>query len=775
MTYRALSIYISFSAYTVLLLQTLSPFRQVTFWPVLLGTLLGLTIIARLFIPHPSTWLDGLRSARDALASRRLVCAATVPFILVLPPLLVLLIVQGWHFPPNDFDAMTYHLARAAYWRQWHSVAHFTTNNSSSVAFPGNVEVLFAAQLVLFHSARSAFLIQIGAYAMGALSIYGGSRLAGAQPPYALFAAGLFATLPEVVLQSNSTYVDITVASYITSATYFLVIALMQKRKGALVFIGLAVGLAVGAKPTSALVLPGLVVVAVFLATPLNRLWTPQTSVLNAVRARSWRKSECNGHPRYGLLLSCAVALIGALALSAPWYIENLIDFGSFTGPSSVAAAQMVSGRNAITFTVIFFRHIVGFVDPAGPFMIFPSVGSWFQGRIDGGRDWLAAVTGANLTSATIEFPGQTYSTASWPGFNMLRTWFGFGGAVTAYLSLIYCGFAVMRRRANVVGLYAAGAASYLLLTALLLRWQPWEGRLMTTMVGLGCPLAALMAQRLAAYKAGSVVLCALALYSAAGAPAAAVLNGQRPLSAWNQNYNTQQAATYAEITPMLDTTDRLVPRDAHVGIMMLGHDDWEFPFFGPDLTRTVVPIKLPISSGGTFPGTQAFSFATSFNYLIAQTPDAILGQFFAAKPSVRCVLLDRVPIYGGSPYDFFHCAHVTLQDLYAAALQAQANADFSGDLLQLDEISRAKPDFKDTQFARGWALWNLGQPDAAISAYRSYLRTHPNNVQALLNLSYSLIKQKRCNEAVPPLKKILKIQPTDVAARQDLAVCSAQ
>jgi Na+-transporting NADH:ubiquinone oxidoreductase subunit NqrB len=55
MNYRLLSIYVSLSAYLTLLLQALSVFRQITFWWVLIGSVLGVALVTRLFILIPAT------------------------------------------------------------------------------------------------------------------------------------------------------------------------------------------------------------------------------------------------------------------------------------------------------------------------------------------------------------------------------------------------------------------------------------------------------------------------------------------------------------------------------------------------------------------------------------------------------------------------------------------------------------------------------------------------------------------------------------------------
>jgi len=404
------------------------------------------------------------------------------------------------------------------------------------------------------------------------------------------------------------------------------------------------------------------------------------------------------------------------------------------------------------------------------------TAGAWCQHVADL-RTWLAAITGADTVDPAIEWPYNAYSPTPYAIFSLPVTWFGFTGAMAVYVSLLFCARSIVRRRASVAALCAAGAASFLITDSLLLRMQqPWEGHIMTLMAGLCCPAVAVVAQRLGAHRAGIWLLCAIAVYGAAGAPVAAVLNQWRPVSSWNESYAAQEAAVYPGMIPVLQAIDRLLPSDARVGLLIpgTGHD-WELPFFGPDLTRTVIPIKLPLSTGLTIPGAPDFSYAAPFDYLAANLPDNIVGQFFAAHPSMRCVQIWRNFSWSPPawPFTFFRCVDVTAEEMYEAALGDQYT-DYSGELLQLNELARIDPHYKSEQFARGWAEWNLGQRDAAIVDYRAYLQYHPDDAQAQLNLGYSLIRMGRCREAIAPLRKVLQLQPTNAAASQDLAVCKA-
>ncbi len=768
MTYRVLCLYVFLCAWTVALLQALSPFFLVRFAPVLIGVVLGVGIACKRWIPHPKAWREGVRDWSASRSFGELLRPECLPFICAAAPIVVLLFIQGIHYPPNDFDAMTYHLARAAYWRQWHSLGHYTTNSVLQVGYPGNVEVLFCAQLVLLSTARLAFLVPLGAYVATAAAVYGIGRQAGAGRPAALFGAGLFATFPEVVQQSNSAMIDISAASFVVCGVYFFVDAIQTGRTGSLLCAGMALGLAIGAKPITMFALPGLLLVGVFLVFPCRDAGSFPRKWLGDPRKHIHFPGRRNTLVGFGLLLTMAV-------LAAPWYLENLLDFGSFLGPPRVSNLQLIQSKSAVTFLVNLFRHLIAFIDPSGPAMIFQGTNNWFNHYFSDLRVWLAEVTGAGA-DVPIEFEYTTYTSAPFSSFVDGVTWFGLCGALAVGVTLGYSARLLFRHRFGVTALCAAGAVSSLFFTTLFLVWQPWESRFLITMAALCCPVAALAAQRLSGHRVGSWALCLVAIYASIGAPTAAVQNLNRPLSSWNADYNTLLAGFYPWMAPVLNAVDTLVPDHATVGIMVSANRiGWEFPFFGKDLTRTLIPIKLPASSGGTFPGSPAFSYEGSFTYLITDESDSIVAALFAAKPALHCVSLARLADGYSGFYQFFKCANITLEDLYQGALRAQQAGDFAADLTLLDQVSHINPNYKDTQFAKGWALWNTGHPTAAIATYRAYLTRHPNNAQAQLNLGYSLAKLGRCDEAVGPLRKVLAMQPKSAPARQDLAVCGVK
>jgi 4-amino-4-deoxy-L-arabinose transferase-like glycosyltransferase len=602
----------------VLSVQFLSLLHRIALLPLLLTVAISVPAL-RLLLGAPSRpqWPDHrqIQELRHPLL---------LPFALVLPVQILLLLSLGLHFAPNNVDSMTYHLTRAAYWRQWQTLAHYPTNNARQNAFAGNAEILVLVTLLLVHSAALAFLVQFAAYGAASLAVYALGRQIGLPIAYAMLSSGLFATMPEVVLQATTEQNDLTMAAFLLCAVYFFASALRDRRAASALLAALALGLAIGTKPTSVLALPGIALGATGLLYGLKQqhvVWPHRWTVLPA-----------------------SLLLLGLL--SAPWYLANLRDYGTPGGPRNIVAAQTVHPPSPHTFTVNMIRHLTGFLDPAGPLMVLPATSGTACRIATDVHTWIARTTGSGRRVPALEFPGSSYSPELSCTFFEDTTWFGLAGpcVIVGALALLLAG--LWARRADLAWLLAAGTLSFLIDAALLLRWQPWENRLLIAMMGLGAPLLGIVAQRLYQSVRARPFLYLLLLYAALTGLSAAVENQAKPFSAWTAPALTQLVLTRPSMGPVLAAVDRLVPQDATMGVFLSG-DDWEFPLFGAHLDRTLQPLVLP-ASGQRFPGG-----AGSFQYLITHRSAAALTSLFQALRPAHCSLLQQI---AGtfSPPDFY-------------------------------------------------------------------------------------------------------------------------
>src|SRR5262249_51415630 len=111
---------------------------------------------------------------------------------------------------PNDYDALWYHLARAAFWKQQHAVAYIAGANDARLnGFPPNAEILDAFTMILGKTERFVGFVQLSALLAAMVAVAGIARRIGLTVPHALFGALLFGTLPVVILQSATALNDL--------------------------------------------------------------------------------------------------------------------------------------------------------------------------------------------------------------------------------------------------------------------------------------------------------------------------------------------------------------------------------------------------------------------------------------------------------------------------------------------------------------------------------------------------------------------------------------
>lgn len=146
-----------------------------------------------------------------------------------------------------------------------------------------------------------------------------------------------------------------------------------------------------------------------------------------------------------------------------------------------------------------------------------------------------------------------------------------------------------------------------------------------------------------------------------------------------------------------------------------------------------------------------------------------VIDKCKAAVPALNTVLKLQ-PSNTAAVHNLVLCGD--LGDAYAAALHAQSSGNFADELVLAQQIARSHPNFANILFLVAWAQWNVGQREQAVATYRRYLKSHPRDVQATLNLGVALIELGRCSEAIPPLRHVRKLQPANAAARRDLAIC---
>ncbi len=199
-------------------------------------------------------------AAARATAARALRDPLVVGFIVVVAAALayeLLLVVAA---PPNNWDSLTYHLARAAFWAQ-HGGVYWVPNaptdriNEFQPLADQEVFYLFVATGKSSLFALPQFVALLATIA----AIYASARRLGYELRPAACAALLFGTFTIVALEATTSQNDLVAASLPAAA----VALLLARGSPELALAGVAAGLALGVKLTTGLVFPVLILLAV--------------------------------------------------------------------------------------------------------------------------------------------------------------------------------------------------------------------------------------------------------------------------------------------------------------------------------------------------------------------------------------------------------------------------------------------------------------------------------------------------------------------------------
>ena len=502
--------------------------------------------------------------------------------------------------PPNGWDQLNYHLARAAFWLQ-SGVGYIDSAYDERLnIYPPNGEIPFSFVLALTRNENQAALAQFVAAltcAVGVVALARRFRLSAAE---AYFGALLFLVLPIVLLQSTTTKNDLLVASLLVSAS---VLVLCDSRR-AIGVSGLATALAMGAKFTAGY---GVVVLLCFaFAARPNAL-------------RGWR--------------------IGALAcgtlLGSYWYAVNAFEGGGLLGerPSIPGlTAFLEPPENIVSLAGLALdwldlsgaegRDLLVYLVAA----VVVAAGLVVAGRRSTESDWRTASVAAAITAlpllmwvlaTRIGRPAlvslydslgspQAYlaegATASSPTTSSdTGSWFGPVGLLLVSGTGISAFVLARRRVLERTALVAATAPLlWLLLVASSLTYHPWQGRFFIYPVALSASLWGLVLRR-TGLAWGAVALTAttalLTVVHYEEKPSGVRLLDRSPVtSVWSMERWQVQSLHDPALAPVFRFLDEEVSPSDSIALA-LGANDFGYPAFGPHLDRAV--HLVPFGSSG--------------------------------------------------------------------------------------------------------------------------------------------------------------------------------
>ncbi|MBA2451124.1 MAG: glycosyltransferase family 39 protein [Chloroflexi bacterium] len=472
--------------------------------------------------------------------------------------------------PPNSVDSLAYHLARVGYYLQFRSMGVYPTDDPRQVVFPANAEVLILWTMAFLRADALANTVQLAAWIVTTVAVYGLGRQVGFERRAALFGAGAFALLPQAILQSTSTLNDLMVPSFLTTSLYFLLWAVQSGRPiVGLTLAGAAGGLAVGTKLTALLALPGLITAAIVLFGLRRRRPVLPGFILGGV----------------------AAVLLGGFCYLQTWLVFESL-FWPARGPLGQEAPWVYLAAN-LPRTLFAFA----FADLSGPLadpLAQPLTVPLTRALAAVGEPLFAVLAIPTLTQGESGPPARQFSFVRPPRVNELYSGVGLVGGlilILALTALCWPGRSPPGRR-----LLGWVALSFLILMSALLPWNAVaSGRFLLTACALGAPLLGVLVQGDGAWRQRLALI--LVIWSEVTGLYVARANEDKPIPEFAREDRLGLMSFRFPMNEAFfrEVDDELGP-DGAVGVYgalndVGQKDQWEYLLFGPRLSRTLLPL----------------------------------------------------------------------------------------------------------------------------------------------------------------------------------------
>jgi len=514
---------------------------------------------------------------------------------------------------PNNWDSMTYHLARVAQWASRGSVAFYETGINRQLSQPPGAEYALLHLYLLSGSSDRLFAgLQGAAGFMAAAAVWRIARALGATRVGASWTLLVLAATPMAVLQASSTQNDLVLAA-LMAWTLALGLQFLRGRRAIFgVAAVLAASLAIATKGTAWVLFPPLIALLLALAfrQRMQRvLWLLPLGVLLLglfAGPHVLRNQRAFGSP-----LGPDYALVNLISQPADVWKGGLSNAAKNT---AFALRSPLPALNSLLERTVHGLHgVLGLDVNDGRFHWPASPG--FSVLRSGPGQWLHEDYAPNTVLAWLLVAAFASTIGSW----LLRR-LGFGsGSAARYASAVQQpsapsgsadGSSLSDRlktaparspgsdpiHAVSMGLYALLLVACWLLFGALLRWQIWHSRLLLPLAVLAAPWLGIWLSR---QRFGFRVAAALLLVL--GVLPALLANRSRPLIGPDSILTTSREEQYFANRPEVyegyrQAAEALREHGAQHTLLYLSGDSWEYPLW------VLAKPDAPLQSGVLLP-----------------------------------------------------------------------------------------------------------------------------------------------------------------------------
>lgn len=369
---------------------------------------------------------------------------------------------------PYNWDSMTYHLARIAYWRQNQSVEHYATNIIRQVSSPVLAEFVNLHIYVLMDG-NDIFmqLLQCLSYITNAVFVYGISRKLGVKRKLCCLSSMLFMTMPIAFGEGLTTQVDHYAAMWLLFYVYILLdyLDINEKFRNdrdtilSTLCLSLSIGFGYLAKPS---VMFGFLFFAIWL-------------LIVSIK----RKDDP------GLVFKLIFYAVCMLAvLLAPELIKNFNTFRAFSDPGA-GRRQLIGRKNPRYVIINFVKNLI---------WNLPNIYTKGTDKMEAFVYRLSALLKVDINDAGISEDGREFAMRTVQDYNH-DTAVNPIVVILFLLGVLFIVYKVLTRRVKETDrmpwTYSLVTSGSFFVFIAVLRWEPFVTRYMIAYLGLICPMIA--------------------------------------------------------------------------------------------------------------------------------------------------------------------------------------------------------------------------------------------------------------------------------------------
>lgn len=386
-------------------------------------------------------------------------------------PIFLALVVLGLAIGtvPYNWDSMTYHLPRIAYWAQNETVEHYAVEDVRQLSSPVLAEFV-NVQVYILSGCKDQLLnlLQAGSYILNAFLVLEIARKIGCKEKFALLGTLLFMTMPIAFGEALTTQVDQFATIWFLIFIYYFIdlheseiIVLSRENVLKSIVMGLCISFGYLAKPSVNI---GMAVLLLFLLV----------KCIN-------RKVKCS------VLVKLTMCVLPFVVLPLiPELMRNYRTFAAFSDP--IAGKRQLIGTFAPNY--MFINMVKNFAHNIPNIYLYDST-EWIAKIVM----ILAGIFQVDINDVSISEDGQQYVMNSIPAY-------GHDSAtnpvvvILAVISFIYC---IMHFKTNKSKgrMYTIYVMITFLIFCTLVRWEPFVSRYMLAYLASLCPMIAWQVQEI--------------------------------------------------------------------------------------------------------------------------------------------------------------------------------------------------------------------------------------------------------------------------------------